>query len=732
MRKLPSIALLLSLISIGCGSDAVGPGMPQGMPDMAMPPATNSPVALFEVKAAPTDQKVPRTPWPSDLFLDSQGHVALTSLPFDFSLSDTLLSDLNTLQDGFSVGSGAYFPVSGTINPDTLVGHVHLYDLDNGTEYGVKVAYRSDAASIYVRPSNGGTLLERHRYAYVVTRDVGGSTGKLVPSSHMAALLAAKSAPAVPLDRAYALYQPFFKLLDQGKLAGISRDNIAVATVFTTHSITASLVSMRKALSATAAPVATSRMVFASTVQAGDSGSLDTLLGTPSRDQPGFDNPGGVSHGNLAFVIQGTYKSSDYLNDAQPVNALGATPSAVSVFVGEPNAPTPKSELVVPFTLALPKGNLTNLPVVIFQHGIGADRSVTMAVANSFAAKGIATIGIDIPFHGARYPMAVDTKFNFTGANGPDGFAESDGRAFLYFFDASGGDGVSMLQPSAVRAAFMQASIDIMQAVRLVTGGDFSSLGAADARLKTLSFRKDKIAYGGESFGAMIGTLVSAIDPQIGASVIDVGGGGLMYPLLSTSAAFAPQLLPALSLLLGIVTDDPANPVDTDFVVNLAQGLLEGCDPSAYGPYVALHPVEGNKPKHVLQTSAHLDEVVPNEANESLARSMGLSPVNVQNGSVDLKFWPTPPMTLTAPVAGNLHLGEQSVTAAFVQFDQAAHTMMSGRNGQHTVDQSQPFPYPMLPAAVKFVGPIDQLQRLVTNFYNDYFTTNAAPNILAN
>ena len=91
------------------------------------------------MQVAPTaaQQTVDKTPWPSDLFMDD-GHVAIAYVPTSkVDLTPFVLDDLNKTQDGFSVSTGAYFPVSSAIDAATLEGNVHLYDLDGGAELPV-------------------------------------------------------------------------------------------------------------------------------------------------------------------------------------------------------------------------------------------------------------------------------------------------------------------------------------------------------------------------------------------------------------------------------------------------------------------------------------------------------------------------------------------------------------------------------------------------------------------
>jgi hypothetical protein len=681
------------------------------------------------MKVAPSAaaQDLTTTPWPSDLFLDDGGHVALAALPDDtVDLTPFLLDDLHNIQDGFGVQSGAYFPVSSAIDPATVDGNVHLFDLADGSEQAVYTHFRplDHPQTIYARPANGGALLENHQYAWVVTQKVHGAGGPLIPSADLAGILAHHTPATGALARGWTVYKPLLDLLDKGPL---TRQDVAAATVFTTHSVTNALASMRAQLEASAPPKATITMIFAKTAGAGVDDTLDNLLGTPAQNLPGLDNVGGIAHAHIGWVIQGTFPSIDFLNGPSAPNAMGATTTIVDTFSPD-GMPAMKATSTVPFTLVIPDlgtdpAKYANVPVVIWQHGLNGDRSSLMGVADVPCASGIAVLGIDIPFHGARQSNAMDVKRRFSSVMKPDGWVDSEGSPFVQFFDASGNSvkKIPSFLPQALRSSFRQAALDMMQEARLVTVGDVSAIGQKDARLAQLTLRHDALGYSGESFGAIIGTLACAIEPGIGAAFLDVGGGGLLFPLLLNSADFGPQIGPFLDGALGTQTSGSDDPVDTDWAYNLQAALIDQADPSSYAPYVILHPLMGRNPKHVIQASAHKDETVPNQANESLARALGLVPVTLPSQSPDLQYWPVAPNPISSPVSGNLMVGGKAITGGFIQFEPATHGMMDSRKGQRTVDVTQPYPYPPLPQKIDIDNPTDRLLAIYASFLSDYF-----------
>jgi hypothetical protein len=677
-------------------------------------------VAQLTVAGTPAAQTIKTTPWPNDLFRDDAGHVILSQLAgSDTEITPLLKKDLAEVEDGFGVISGAFFPVSAAIDPATLDGNVHLYDLADGSEIPIITHYRQHDLVIYARPVNGEVLLERHVYAYVVTNKVKGTTGALRPSSDLSAILAAHAVPSGVLSRAYTVYRPLLDLLDRS--TGITRSNVAGATVFTTHSITSILAQARAALDGAPPPQLAVSLIFAKTKAAGDAGSLDDLLGTPVSATPGLDNAGGVVHDKIGYVVQGTLTGPDYLDNTTTLNAFGATPTTAAAIDVSGGKPVPRGTVVIPFTLVLPDvPSLSSVPVAIYQHGLGGSRAEIMGLANTLAGLGVATLGVDIPFHGGRNTKAVDQLFRYTGQKGADGWAEvSDNPAYV-FFDTLGDSVTPALWPAAIRSAFIQAALDVMQATRVITVGDVSALGQKDARLVGLGLRHDAVVYTSESFGSMIGSVYLAVEPNVGAAVLDVGGGGLIFPLLINSAVFGPVFGSLLDGALGTSTSDPADPADTDFGYNLLNALLEPGDALANSPYVQRHPLEGRAPKHLLQTSAHLDEVVPNPANEALARGLGLQPVDLVGQAVDLAYWPMG-HSVPAPVSANVTAPGGPVTGAFIQFEPATHPMLTEQRDDRNYDLSNGPPFRKAATPVQVDNPIGRLQGIIATFVGDFY-----------
>ena len=453
------------------------------------------------------------------------------------------------------------------------------------------------------------------------------------------------------------------------------------ATAFTTQTVSAWAT---KALADLAAipPVATPTRTFA------PGPALDDLFGGPvTTTRPGLPPSGGVRHEHVGLVVEGTFASPDYLS---------ATPGQMGMF---DDGMTVKSVDAVPFMLILPRGVPAGLPVAIFQHGIDGDRSTMLLVADDYTARGYAVLGIDAPFHGSRQPGAVDLVNNIGGAKIPDGIGDP-GFPVTTFFDFYGDTslGIAAVDPRVMRDNLRQATVDLMQTVRLATSGDWSLvLGVALGTAAPI--------YTGASFGGILGAGLMAVDPMVQGGVLASAGGGLFVDMFGNS----PTLSGLVSSLIGgsydhgITVDQPdTDPVRAQMSLNLIQTVLEPGDGLALAGAAA-------PGKSVLFLEMFNDEVVPNHATEALAVAWDASQVSL----------PGSPATRVVALPSFWPPFVRSPLRALVQLNPACHTTYTLQQDSRSYeDGSPPFVKRATPLVVD--NPIETAHRLALDFMDSF------------
>ncbi|HZS40241.1 MAG TPA: hypothetical protein VFF06_25595 [Polyangia bacterium] len=655
--------------------------------------AAQGPIAIQQAVAAGDTRA---QPWPSDALLDAGGHLQIAyPFPFDAANTDTLMQLAASLseQDGFGTTSSVFFPIdpggkSATVIVDAGAAAT-VVDLGDPTRtWSYPLFWRADTQQLVAMAPVGVVLREQRTYGCFILGGVHDSGGHaLRPSPAMSDAIAGRGAVG---------QKPSYQAL-AALLASMKAHPLA-ATAFTTRTLTAQTAKVLADLAA-APPRAHVTRTF-STAQ----DLLDLFGGPVTTTRPGRPKSGGVVHDAVAFVVEGTLDVPHYLSPTP--GTLGLFDAAQSV----------KATDHVPFLIALPKRpSYASTPVIIFQHGINNDRSAVLVVANDFAARGYAVLGIDELWHGSRRPGAMDLLNNLSGAAIPDGIGDpSPAGAVQYFFDFNGdaAHGVPALDPRYMRDNFRQATVDLMQLVRLAKLGDVSEIAAADPALAGFTLDGSRLVYSGESFGSILGSQVMALDPLAGAAVLDVGGGGLMVDLVAHSASFAQLLQPFVAGAYDeqVDVDNPdVAPTHAQMSLNLLQTVIEPGDGLALGP-------EGDPAKQILFLEDFSDEVVPNDAEEALARVWGASQVTLAQRShaSNVVMFPQ----VAAPYSA------QPLRATVV-LDPATHGMFTSQSGTRAwVPGFPPFVKQVPPIAVD--NPIEITHELAIGFIDSYRMTGAA------
>src|SRR5215831_1781470 len=377
-----------------------------------------------------------QSPTPSDRFtvLDRHQNTGLrVNLPFPncaTNPSDCLDVTLLNQLDGFSLQPRISIPFDGAIDPGTVNSHtVFLIQLPGGRALRRDIDdddfdrdgdrddhhHHSSARIIGVNQVvwDPATLtlflqsdehLDQHsNYLLVVTNGVRDAAGKRIEATHDFRDLDPDDDRGHDLQ--FRLYRfALHRLLNNGALhelvPGLSKQDIAVASLFTTESVTATLESIRDQIGAAASPLVNfnlgthgERTVFpVSSIigilfgrQVNTAGPLSTVpVPTPALQ---------VFPGSVAAVAFGKFSAANW-------ETAGAFIPAVPTRTG---IPAVQSTQDLYFNLFLPSGpRPTNgWPVAIFGHGFGdSKQGAIWAVASTLAHNGIATIGINAVGHG--------------------------------------------------------------------------------------------------------------------------------------------------------------------------------------------------------------------------------------------------------------------------------------------------------------------------------------------
>lgn len=602
--------------------------------------------------------------------------------------------------DGFGVRPLVEFFVDGALDPASIPARTAelaeaagVVDVDPASpERGRVVAmdwrYVPERGVLAGAPASGEVLREGTRYAAFATTQLRAAGGAAV-----------RRAGALSSDLGrFERWRTTAEALAELEGAGAGR--IAGLAVFTTQRATAPLVAAREAFAGAPAPT----LAFDPALVFRTPQELAAVFGTAERategpraglERWGSDNPTGMAHDHVGVLATGTttilrFRRDDTgtdLPDDETFDLSGGAPRVVAV---DP----------IPITFILPAAPAPadGYPVVIYGHGLGAGRDQLLAFAEPLTSVGYALVGIDMAGHGSRH-RDQDSGSNlaagkpaFTGDRMlRDGFGDITGLATTFeFFEG-------FLNVGAVRDTIRQSALDLSRVVQLLEqpGLDLSALGAGaklDAR---------RIAYLGESFGTVVGTVFAAIEPDVDLYVLNVPGGGILDLLLPASAEIGSLALPLIATIY-----NPAAPLDRfSPVIGLMQAVLDGADPLSYAPHVLRDrfAIGGRPlgPRSVVALEVLGDQVLSNRGTDALAQALRLDVLAPHLEP------PAGLRSIPSPAAGNL----DGQTAVLVQYAPGTHgANWSAERGTLRFLPDFPregdVPFPMLPAPITIPNPI--------------------------
>ncbi|MFN7950689.1 MAG: PKD domain-containing protein [bacterium] len=699
---------------------ASGPGGSDSAQHEVEVAAEPGPIPRFDL---PSDRARPswgEIPWPSDLDRDDAGKVAIDGVNVANAVAKRVLeTGLDSLH-GFGTSAAAYVWIDGDLDPTALPttpdetvalgSPIVLVVADPDSPHyreraPVVVGWDAADRRLSILPVPGVPLRPKTRYALVVRTDAwgergGGPTASLTAPATLAALLAGET-PAVPCGaKARALTDTLASALadapdfPDGDLSGI-----AAATVFTTQPIADDLLAIRNAFDSgdPAIPAPAPRFDAQFVFGAGGRATLDALLGPQPDDKPGLEPR---AHQHVATIVtRAWFRAPRYLSpDAHFLDAHGGT------FVVADGAPQVQGVWEIPFSLVLPIAppGPAGYPVVIAQHGLGAERSQELLlVANALAAEGFAVASIDAIQHGDRLdltsiapetfavlgpvfrslgfdiaPRAVDERPNYPASTlvGPDGWADdgdSDG-ARIGLIDA-------LVNLAGFRDNLRQNVVDHIAFARMLREFDAEIPGVGRVR-----FDPANLYYSGTSLGGVLGANFVAFEPTLRAANLHSAGGALGVNLLIHSPGIGGLVEPLLTVVFGARPEALRD--DFSPLVNLAQTVLDAGDPINVARHAIREPLAGasgpSRPRSVLMLEAMWDWLIPNSSTEALARSFGLA-------LLEPSYRDVPGVPAGGPrIEGNVN----AVTGALAQYSPAEHgTIYTSWQGRISYEIGFPF-----------------------------------------
>ena len=245
--------------------------------------------------------------------------------------------------------------------------------------------------------------------------------------------------------------------------------------------------------------------------------------------------------------------------------------------------PIATSTETIPMMVSIPKSIgacTTGMPVdgwptVIYQHGITTNRATMMAVADSLAKACFAVVAIDLPVHGITGNETNDTKFFKDTVNGERTFdldlvtQDTDGNIIAEVsdgvIDTSGSHFINLSNLQNTRDNVRQAVSDLFV---LVDAIDEGTLTDGPNKMDPAN-----IYFLGHSLGAMVGTVFTALEPNVKSAAFAFGGASLAK-ILDGSAAFGPSIAAGLAAK-GVVKGTP----DYESFLGAAQTVVDSGDP---------------------------------------------------------------------------------------------------------------------------------------------------------
>src|ERR1017187_2712219 len=532
--------------------------------------------------------------------------------------------------DGFQTAPRIRVTFSGPVDVNSIHHAIYYVVLDNLTqeEHGVdatgqmlyltQMIYEPTTNSLYGKPD--GNLDQHGRYAIVVTdviRDMAGDPVEADPGYTACVNPGSLPQTSYCTELSQAV----------GSVAGrLAPTNIVGASVFTTMNVTTWMEKAYAQVPNVGHPPTPTPPAL---IQFGNIASLvlhEQVAVNPAQFVDvalPITNPLIQGIGAIGF---GSFASPNFLNGQQ---VIPWTPTGQDVSL-------PGSVNEIYFHVFLPSSPQPagGYPVVIYGHGFGDSQwGGPTAVAPTLAQAGFATIAINAVGHGfgpLSQVIMTDPSGHVTTltAGGRSVDLNGDGQ-----YDPSEGCQAADPAQVALRDCLRQTALDLSELVRTIQGGiDLDGDGKPD-------LDATKIYYVGESLGSMYGTIFSALDPAVRASVLNVGGGSV-EDIVSWSESYhglAAALLGARTPSLlnegtdfndnyvfpyqPVLVNDVPGAIEIQNAFELYEWFESPGDPVYFAPHMAASMLPGVPFKRILFQLARLDTTMPNMATTRLIKA---------------------------------------------------------------------------------------------------------------
>ncbi len=649
-------ATLLLAFASGCSSA-----------DSPLPVALPKGVETFAFGLDPL-QTVSLAPFPNDLYREASG-ISLAPLgsdPLFVGLGKKLaLSDLDAAihgRPGFGIAQPIAFFSKKEIALESLDGRVHLVAMDGpeaGREVAVEAWWSEEASALTFFPAPGDWLMPDSTYVLALDPGVTTKDGEVVGATSQLGEVLSESrstTSGVAWDRAAPLRA-------WSKEHGIP----VVGTAFRTEPTLSPLEAMFAAVQAQKLPNPARELRYDATAKKFVTGSsyegadLDKLFGTPTapyattpgnwsddtrenaKSVPGGNGEaytGGSFRGKVAKVVFGSVTLPAF-NFAKVGDAAKSAPLTLENGVAKSTLTT-----MVPLSLFLCADHLKSakaIPVAIFTHGGTGTRNAATPLAAMNCQVGVATVALDLPFHGGRSEFALldgrivptrgDLINELTGFQSGSAAFEPDGVGDPAGADSTVGNlfGLNVnLNPAIVEANLLTISLETAALVKLLGEADWSSFHTG------LTFDTKHIFLENLSFGTTFNMGFLALSDEWSLAIGSTGSGHILGANLTVAPSNAALATTVVKAVLGLksTAETLGHGAYRDPVGGLYSWLAERGDSMAFAPYVLRHR-KTKTARNVVQSGDSWDETLSSASQLRLNAALGLQVLETAGWTID-------------------------------------------------------------------------------------------------